>query len=554
MEIIGNDDNSCVKINHNQMIGRGTKEYCLALRENLLENRNYRVPEDWDTTWDINLGPVWTPEDLSLKCWYQPEYFHPLSTTSSTTETSQPDESVAVDTMFHNGLTSTSFATNAQIQVGNQGGTRTRTAMVWDLTELPTTAVITSATLTLTEHTDGMDDEQTIRVQRITQTMTEAATWATYNGSNAWTSAGGDYSTDIISDTTTSGGDLTINNSKFVELCQDAIDNRNRYLRILIATVYELGGGNSGNQRMKYNSASDSTSGDRPKLVITYTDSGAEDKIYRAEDRLGSYNAEQNTDDNRIPTFSAALNGHKGIKFGGGTTLPDYLSIPDSSVGSDFDCGVAGAVPSSNLFCAVVVNAKGIVNGGGLFTIFSKGGECGIELGVDDSSDYKFVLKLAQQTHDHTAIESSDGLFIVCFGRSGTAVKIWVNGVEVSNATALSNNPNNDRDVLFGATEPSTDSRGSISYSAMSEFWDGILYEFMWAKAGMSDTERQEIEGYLAHKYGLTGKLESDHPYKDNPKRTDAPKEAIAASSINLKSKMDNRDAKTAAVTKNYTT
>ena len=186
------------------------------------------------------------------------------------TLTLQPAESGATDTMFHSGLSSTSFATNAQLQVGNQGGTRTRTAMVWDLSSIPDESEITEATLTLTEHTDGMDDEQTVRVQRVTQAMTEAATWATYDGSNSWTSAGGDFSTDIQSDTATSGGTLTINNSKFVELCQDALDNRSKSLKILLATVYELGGGNSGNQRMKYNSATDSTASDRPKLVIKY--------------------------------------------------------------------------------------------------------------------------------------------------------------------------------------------------------------------------------------------------------------------------------------------
>ncbi len=540
------------------MIGRGTRKYCLSLRENLLENRNYRVPEDWDTKWDINLGPVWTPSDLSLSCWYQPEYFHPLSATSSTTETEQPDESSAIDTMFHAGLSDSSFATGSVIQIGNKGGTRVRTAMYWDLTELPATAVITSASLTLTEHTDEVDDSITVRVLRITQeSFTESATWNDYDGSNSWSSAGGDYSTDIVSNTTTSGGNLTINNSEFVELCQDAIDNRSGALRILIGSAYELtmAGTLSGNRRMRYNSSNDSTAADRPKLIITYTDSGAEDKIYRAEDRLGSYNAEQNIDDNRIPTFSATLNGHKGIQFSGGTTLPDYLSIPDSSVGSDFDCGVGGGVPSSNLFGAVVVNAKGTTNSGGHYVIFSKGGDEGVELGVDDSSDYKFVLRLAGKTHEDTAIASADGLFIVCFLRSSITVKMWVNGVEVVNESAdATGSVTNDRDVLFGATEPSTKGLGGITYSQMNEFWDGILYEFMWAKTSMSDTERQDIEGYLAHKYGLTGKLESDHPYKDNPKRADAPKEAISASSINLKSKIDNRDAKTAAVTKNYTT
>ena len=32
----------------------------------------------------------------------------------------------------------------------------------------------------------------------------------------------------------------------------------------------------------------------------------------------------------------------------------------------------------------------------------------------------------------------------------------------------------------------------------------------------MSDSERQAIEGYLAHKWGLQGSLDSSHPFKAN--------------------------------------
>ena len=31
----------------------------------------------------------------------------------------------------------------------------------------------------------------------------------------------------------------------------------------------------------------------------------------------------------------------------------------------------------------------------------------------------------------------------------------------------------------------------------------------------VEDSDRQKVEGYLSHKWGLTGNLPSDHPYKN---------------------------------------
>jgi len=76
----------------------------------------------------------------------------------------------------------------------------------------------------------------------------------------------------------------------------------------------------------------------------------------------------------------------------------------------------------------------------------------------------------------------------------------------------------------------------------------------MWNKGSLTDADRQKIEGYLAHKFGLTGKLASDHPYKSNPERAEAAKEATSGSMITLATKMSDRAAKTAGVSKNYTT
>ncbi|MBT3570375.1 MAG: DUF2341 domain-containing protein, partial [Opitutae bacterium] len=52
------------------------------------------------------------------------------------------------------------------------------------------------------------------------------------------------------------------------------------------------------------------------------------------------------------------------------------------------------------------------------------------------------------------------------------------------------------------------------NYQANADFLGGELAEFIIIDATLSSSEQQSIEGYLAHKWGLTGNLAADHPYK----------------------------------------
>jgi hypothetical protein len=52
-------------------------------------------------------------------------------------------------------------------------------------------------------------------------------------------------------------------------------------------------------------------------------------------------------------------------------------------------------------------------------------------------------------------------------------------------------------------------------YNGSSEYLDGAIAELIIVFSYDYDL-RQKIEGYLAHKWGLTDKLPSDHPYKTN--------------------------------------
>ena len=46
---------------------------------------------------------------------------------------------------------------------------------------------------------------------------------------------------------------------------------------------------------------------------------------------------------------------------------------------------------------------------------------------------------------------------------------------------------------------------------------DGELHELIIFNEPLSQANREKVEGYLAHKWGLTNNLPSDHPYKYEP-------------------------------------
>lgn len=50
--------------------------------------------------------------------------------------------------------------------------------------------------------------------------------------------------------------------------------------------------------------------------------------------------------------------------------------------------------------------------------------------------------------------------------------------------------------------------------STGAQFLEGALSEFIMVLGSMTSTVKQKLEGYLAHKWGLTANLPSDHPYK----------------------------------------
>ncbi len=59
--------------------------------------------------------------------------------------------------------------------------------------------------------------------------------------------------------------------------------------------------------------------------------------------------------------------------------------------------------------------------------------------------------------------------------------------------------------------------RVQLSDDFFSRFFQGRIYEVLFYNQGVTTIQRQQIEGYLAWKWGLQGTLPSNHPFKNSP-------------------------------------
>lgn len=94
----------------------------------------------------------------------------------------------------------------------------------------------------------------------------------------------------------------------------------------------------------------------------------------------------------------------------------------------------------------------------------------------------------------------------------------FLNGAASSSNIAL---PTINNHFIFATNNGPNPSRSEIYLGASQlggqRAWIGKIYEIISVNTTPSTEERNIIEGYLAHKWGLTENLPTDHPYKISP-------------------------------------
>jgi len=98
---------------------------------------------------------------------------------------------------------------------------------------------------------------------------------------------------------------------------------------------------------------------------------------------------------------------------------------------------------------------------------------------------------------------SSSGGLVVHVHVSGSRDQLWLNGASRTVDSGTANSITGPAGFRIGARE--------LSYG---QNWHGKISEVMVTTSSLDSNTRQSIEGYLAHKWGLTGSLPADHPYK----------------------------------------
>lgn len=103
-------------------------------------------------------------------------------------------------------------------------------------------------------------------------------------------------------------------------------------------------------------------------------------------------------------------------------------------------------------------------------------------------------------------------IIIAVINFAGGIAEMYVNGVLDGSTSFTANNtantnPQNNR-ASIGADYDSTGGANGNNVDS------NLLAILVNSNVVLSSTERQKLEGWAAHKYGLTGNLPNDHPYK----------------------------------------
>jgi len=201
------------------------------------------------------------------------------------------------------------------------------------------------------------------------------------------------------------------------------------------------------------------------------------------------------------PTYtSAGLNGRNILTFDGGDTLVGSAQIANPGFGMFVVCSFSNNTSRMGAFDI------GSQNGGA-------NAYCVIEQNTYSSPTQSYGFYATGGSFYSTALTSAGSKII-----SAT-----------SNAASASNVAATTTYVVNGSAATLTSTIGSTTYGTIATGYTvgafqgnilnltGTVAEAIAFSALVDTTTSQKLEGYLAHKWGLTANLPANHPYKVNP-------------------------------------
>jgi hypothetical protein len=186
------------------------------------------------------------------------------------------------------------------------------------------------------------------------------------------------------------------------------------------------------------------------------------------------------------PTYSTSRINNRPAIFSDG--INDLMTFSTAIIPNDFTIiavGQGNASESSNF----VIN-QFMLGSGRMQTWFVRSSnDVGLQLGDGNASG--------------TTQFTIDANQIVQWSRVVNTGSVVFNGSLIG-STSLTETLQSVATTIFGRPSPLVLSKITIG-------------ELIIISGGVSTTDRQKLEGYLAHKWGLTANLPSDHPFKFTP-------------------------------------
>jgi RHS repeat-associated protein len=186
----------------------------------------------------------------------------------------QPDESVGKDTYIESGSRAgVNSGSSETIYVGSASGRTTKSLITFDMSSIPSNAIINSAALILTYSADSSSVSSTLTIYQLKRDWVESdASWTYYSTGNAWATAGASGSTDVgtavvgtasLSASPEIGSPVLIalEKTRIQEMINGTVTNNGFLLKVDTSDTNKIG----------FYSSSTATASFRPKLVVEYT-------------------------------------------------------------------------------------------------------------------------------------------------------------------------------------------------------------------------------------------------------------------------------------------
>jgi len=221
----------------------------------------------------------------------------------------------------------------------------------------------------------------------------------------------------------------------------------------------------------------------------TITESGG--AVSQWNDKSGnSRNATQATSSSRPTLTTAAQNSRNVITFDGTADFMEFSGI---------------TLDNNNTFVFSVYNRTAANTNSidvGSITANTSAPERGYgNLWFTDNVLYSILR--STNIGVHGTASTATGVTLNSLARNGTGTQAWRNGTVLGT-----------RQAAASAANPVLNQIGRQNSPTGFYYLTGFIAEIIIGRFDISDATRQKIEGYLAHKWGLTANLPAGHPYK----------------------------------------